>query len=54
MKASSKNEPEQCVGELERGDFFGELALTTSSAFRQASILESGLNFLTFRSLVSK
>ena len=44
MKANSKNEPEQCVGELERGDFFGELALTTSSAFRQASILESGLS----------
>ena len=37
MKAHK--DAEQCVGELERGDFFGELALVSSSTTRQASIL---------------
>ena len=39
MKAKARNDAEQCVGELERGDFFGELALVSSSTTRQASIL---------------
>lgn len=39
MKAKARNDAEQCVGELERGDFFGELALVSSGTTRQASIL---------------